>query len=457
MAAPSQEKLEEISVKPESTLESSQRRNFIRKATLATAAAGIGGLLLQKNILPESTASSALCTVTTPGKNTSGNLAVWKGAAEITDIGPAKLNSCSVCGTIHATNNNPNGVALYGSGIGCGVRGVTTSGEASGVNGEGPGVGVSGTAANTCGRGVQGLSCGLFGVGVYGRSFGKCGYGVYGYSCNTCGTGVYGVSTDGPGVYGNSNIFGVLGSSQSGTGVFGSSCCATGVFGKGKQYGLQGCSSPSGTGVHGKSETGPGVFGQSNTRYGVHGCSQCFVGVFGKGPMYGVQGCSPAIGLFGSAAGPSAVPIVAQGASGQTANLQQWEKNCGTSLSVVNKCGWLGLGTPTPSTTLNVNGSVSAKIVSVTTNYAMGVTDFGILAKASGGSLTVTLPGANTSAGMIVFVKKVDSSTNVVTVAASGTDKIEGKSSESLKDEYSSLELISDGSSNWYMVANEKK
>jgi hypothetical protein len=84
-------------------------------------------------------------------------------------------------------------------------------------------------------------------------------------------------------------------------------------------------------------------------------------------------------------------------------------------------------------------------------------TDFGILANASTGVLTVTLPPADTALGMTVFVKKVDSSSNAVTVTTSGTDEIEGKSSEALNKQYASLYLISDGSSNWYKVANETK
>ena len=68
----------------------------------------------------------------------------------------------------------------------------------------------------------------------------------------------------------------------------------------------------------------------------------------------------------------------------------------------------------------------------------------------------MTLPAASTAAGMMVHVKKIDSvTTNAVTVAASGKDKIEGKASKSLTKEYGNLTLISDSQSpgNWYILS----
>jgi len=53
-----------------------------------------------------------------------------------------------------------------------------------------------------------------------------------------------------------------------------------------------------------------------------------------------------------------------------------------------------------------------------------------------------------------VHVKKVDTSTNIVTVAAAGTDKIEGATSKLLSKQYSSLTLVADGTSNWYLISN---
>lgn len=116
--------------------------------------------------------------------------------------------------------------------------------------------------------------------------------------------------------------------------------------------------------------------------------------------------------------------------------------------------GQLGIGTSTPQTSLQVNGSLSAKVAMATNAYTMQTTDFAVLANAATGAFKVILPPANTAAGMIVFIKKIDSSKNTVTVKAAGTDKIEGKSTENLPSQYKSVYLISDGSANWYILSN---
>jgi hypothetical protein len=45
----------------ESTIESSNRRNFIKRAALTTAAVGVGGSLLSKAAIPNSSARSTSC------------------------------------------------------------------------------------------------------------------------------------------------------------------------------------------------------------------------------------------------------------------------------------------------------------------------------------------------------------------------------------------------------------
>jgi hypothetical protein len=116
--------------------------------------------------------------------------------------------------------------------------------------------------------------------------------------------------------------------------------------------------------------------------------------------------------------------------------------------------GNVGIGTQAPALSLQIVGSFGAKMATVTAAYQMTSNDFGILANATSKAFTVTLPPAATADGMIVFVKKVDSTKHKVTVAASGSDKINGLSSESLAKQYDSLTLISNGISAWYYVAS---
>ena len=62
--------------------------------------------------------------------------------------------------------------------------------------------------------------------------------------------------------------------------------------------------------------------------------------------------------------------------------------------------------------------------------------------------MTVTLP--TPSAGARVRVKKIDASTNTVTVSPSGTETIDGASSHTISQQYETYEYVSDGT-NWYV------
>lgn len=120
---------------------------------------------------------------------------------------------------------------------------------------------------------------------------------------------------------------------------------------------------------------------------------------------------------------------------------------------VLNRCGKIGIGTIAPNTTLQINGSVSAKTVMTTKSYKMGASDFAVLGS---GKIKVTLPPASTATGMIVFIKNV--STSTVTIEAftdkTETDTVEGAASKDLKKQYDSLQLISNGSNEWYILGN---
>ena len=89
----------------------------------------------------------------------------------------------------------------------------------------------------------------------------------------------------------------------------------------------------------------------------------------------------------------------------------------------------------------------------------MTTTDFAILASASSAAFTVTLPAADTPGacnGMIVFIKKTDSSTNAVTIAAASGDSIEGNASMVLGKQYDALQLISNGVHEWFVLGSAK-
>ena len=82
----------------------------------------------------------------------------------------------------------------------------------------------------------------------------------------------------------------------------------------------------------------------------------------------------------------------------------------------------------------------------------MSTSEFAILADASSsnGGLTVTLPAASNT-GMLVFIKKIDNSTQTVIIKSAGTDTIEGASTQSLTTKNQSRTLIAGGNHVWYI------
>jgi hypothetical protein len=108
-----------------------------------------------------------------------------------------------------------------------------------------------------------------------------------------------------------------------------------------------------------------------------------------------------------------------------------------------------------PTTSIGLRNNASLHMTNVLTKtaaYTMLTSDFTVLADATAAAFTVTLPPAQNK-GQILFVKKIDSSVNVVTVAAAGADTIEGSASVALSTQNSAQTLISDGVSKWYRVS----
>jgi hypothetical protein len=99
--------------------------------------------------------------------------------------------------------------------------------------------------------------------------------------------------------------------------------------------------------------------------------------------------------------------------------------------------GLTGGGDLTTSRTLDAHD-----VTTQTADYTAGENDI-VLADASGGPLTVTLPAPDER--VKVNVKKTDSSANAVTVATPGSETIDGDSSRTLTAQYVSRTITSDG------------
>jgi len=86
-----------------------------------------------------------------------------------------------------------------------------------------------------------------------------------------------------------------------------------------------------------------------------------------------------------------------------------------------------------------------------TSNYTVTGTDVVVFANAAGGNVTVTLPLASSLGGYRFYVKRIDSSGNTVSIAATNPDTIDGQTSVTVRAQYDSYTIVSNGSL-WYII-----
>ncbi len=89
-------------------------------------------------------------------------------------------------------------------------------------------------------------------------------------------------------------------------------------------------------------------------------------------------------------------------------------------------------------------------VVTKTGDYTITTTDDVILADASSGAFTVTLPTAAGIKGRVYDTKKTDSSGNTVTLDGNGSETIDGATTQVIKAQYTTITVFSDGS-NWHI------
>lgn len=91
---------------------------------------------------------------------------------------------------------------------------------------------------------------------------------------------------------------------------------------------------------------------------------------------------------------------------------------------------------------------------SITSNYSILTTDYTLLVNANAGAVTVTLPLAATSklTGKVYNIKKTDSSANLVTIATSGSDNIDGASTYVLSFANQTVTVQGGGTTQWYVL-----
>lgn len=111
----------------------------------------------------------------------------------------------------------------------------------------------------------------------------------------------------------------------------------------------------------------------------------------------------------------------------------------------------LSINTFTPTSTLHVFGSYASKVTTVAPpGLTLTSADNFILIDASSGNVNVALPVASTCAHRHYYIKRIDSSTNSVTIIRSGSDFIDGQTSYPISFQYESFSFVSNGSG-WFV------
>lgn len=104
------------------------------------------------------------------------------------------------------------------------------------------------------------------------------------------------------------------------------------------------------------------------------------------------------------------------------------------------------------NSTLTVNGSVSMAIKPVTGTYTVTGSDNTILADASAGAFTITLPApATTIVGRIYTIKKIGGDIDKAVTIMPGANSIEGGSSYVIYNDWTFITVQTDGT-NWYII-----
>jgi hypothetical protein len=124
-----------------------------------------------------------------------------------------------------------------------------------------------------------------------------------------------------------------------------------------------------------------------------------------------------------------------------------------TSASDIYRSGGnIGVGTTSPNSTVQIAGSLSTNVATKSANYTLTSTDHVVLANATSGALTLTLPTAVGITGRQYTVKKVDTTANGVTVATTSSQTIDGATTYNLTSRNQTASLVSDGA-NWAITS----
>lgn len=117
----------------------------------------------------------------------------------------------------------------------------------------------------------------------------------------------------------------------------------------------------------------------------------------------------------------------------------------------------VGINTITPNSTLEINGSLSQKVETITASRTLGASDNTIICNNGATAITITLPSVSSPdcAGRIYTIKKggMSDSTADVTIDGDGSQTIDGALTFLLSDDQGAVTIANDGTE-WKIISD---
>jgi len=109
----------------------------------------------------------------------------------------------------------------------------------------------------------------------------------------------------------------------------------------------------------------------------------------------------------------------------------------------------VGVGTSSPLSTLDVQGSMGLKVSTITAATTLNSTHNVVLCNTD--AYTVTLPAAASNRGRAYYIKNIDAEGDDITIDGNASETIDGSTTYTLTTYLQNIKIICDGS-NWYII-----
>ncbi len=119
----------------------------------------------------------------------------------------------------------------------------------------------------------------------------------------------------------------------------------------------------------------------------------------------------------------------------------------------VDSVGKVGLYTSSPSSRLEIQGSLALDPDVITGSTTLGEQQGVVVFETPVGTHTITLPLADTCPGRIYFLKVNGPNSGTINIVRSGTDLIDNMTTYTMTADYDFVQMVSDGEAKWLVIS----